>query len=127
MHDLLRERIVRHLETLPEQQQYQVLDYLEFLSSKYNREVRRPGGVARFGELLEDKMRQQGVALATIRGTMGVMGSAGRLVSGITEAGRSVLKEVESVVLPREGANGALPPPPVRQPDGDPRSGPPGA
>jgi hypothetical protein len=125
MHDVLRDRILRHLETLPELQQYQVLDYIEFLSSKYNRELRRPGGVQRFGEMLEDKMRAQGVALATIRGTMGVMGTAGRFVSGITEAGRSVLKEVESVVLPREGENAALPPPPVRQPDGDPRSGPP--
>lgn len=125
MHDVLRERILRHLETLPELQQYQVLDYIEFLSSKYNRELRRPGGVQRFGELLEDRLRAQGVALATIRGTMGVMGSAGKFVSGITEAGRSVLKEVESVVLPRELPGGALPPPPERQPDGDPRSGPP--
>ncbi len=123
MHDVLRDRILRHLETLPELQQYQVLDYIEFLSSKYNREVRRPGGVQRFGEMLEDKMRAQGVALATIRGTMGVMGTAGRLVSGITEAGRSVLKEVESVVLPRDADLPPLPPPPERQADGDPRSG----
>ena len=127
MHDILRDRILRHLETLPELQQYQVLDYIEFLSSKYNREVRQPGGVQRFGELLEDKMRAQGVALGTIRGALGVVGTAGRVVSGITEAGRTVLREVESVVLPREPANGAgaLPPPPLRQPDGDPRSGPP--
>jgi hypothetical protein len=125
MHDLLRERILRHLETLPELQQYQVLDYIEFLSSKYNREVRTPGGVQRFGELLEDRLRAQGVALATIRGTMGVMGTAGRFVSGITEAGRSVLREVESAVLPRDEAGAAALPPPERQPDGDPRSGPP--
>lgn len=125
MHDVLRERILRHLEGLPELQQYQVLDYIEFLSSKYNREARRPGGVQRFGELLEDRMRAQGVALATIRGTMGVMGTAGRFVSGITEAGRSVLKEVESVVLPRDEPPALRPPPPERQGDGDPRSGPP--
>lgn len=125
MQHVLRERILRHLESLPELQQYQVLDYIEFLSSKYNREVRSPGGVQRFGELLEDRLRAQGVALATIRGTMGVMGSAGKFVSGITEAGRSVLKEVESVVLPRDLPGGTLPPPPERQGDGDPRSGPP--
>jgi hypothetical protein len=125
MHDLLRDRILRHLETLPEPQQYQVLDYIEFLSSKYNREVRRPGGVQRFGELLEDRMRAQGVALTTIRGTMGVMGTAGRFVSGLTEAGRTVLREVESVVMPRDGGEGAAPPAAERQPDGDPRSGPP--
>lgn len=128
MHDTLRDRILRSLDSLPEAQQYQALDYVEFLASKYNRDVRRTGGVQRFGDLLEDKMRMQGVALTTIRGTMGVVGTAGRLVSGITEAGRTVLKEVENVVLPREPNGGTpLPPPPTRQPDGDPRSGPPPA
>lgn len=128
MHDVLRDRIIRHLEALPETQQYQVLDYIEFLSSKYNRAVRQPGSVQRFGELLEDRMRAQGVALGTIRGAMGVMGTATRMVSGITEAGRTVLREVENVVMPRETGNGAPQlPPPVRQPDGDPRSGPPQA
>lgn len=127
MHDTLRDRILRSLDSLPEAQQYQALDYVEFLASKYNRDVRRTGGVQRFGDLLEDKMRMQGVALTTIRGTMGVMGTAGRLVSGITEAGRTVLKEVENAVLPREANGGTPPPPPMRQPDGDPRSGPPPA
>ena len=123
MHETLRERILRSLDTLPDVQQYQVLDYVEFLSSKYNRDIRRVGGVQRFGELLEDKMRMQGVALGTIRGAMGVMGTAGRVVSGITEAGRTVLKEVENVVLPREPGNGhAALPPAIRQGDGDPRS-----
>jgi hypothetical protein len=125
MHDVLRDRIIRHLDAMPEAQQYQVLDYIEFLASKYNRSIRQPGGVQRFGEILEDKMRAQGVALGTIRGALGVVGTAGRVMSGITEAGRTVLKEVESVVMPREPANGqaALPPGPVMQPDGDPRSG----
>jgi hypothetical protein len=124
MHDTLRDRILRGLENLPDTQQYQVLDYIEFLGSKYNREVRRPGGLTRFGDVLEDKMRMQGVALTTIRGTMGVMGTAGRLVSGLTEAGRTVLKEVENVVMPRDNGAPQLPPA-TRQPDGDPRSGPP--
>lgn len=125
MHDTLRDRILRSLDTLPEVQQYQVLDYIEFLSSKYNRDVRRTGSVQRFGDLLEDKMRMQGVALTTIRGTMGVVGTAGRLVSGLTEAGRTVLKEVENAVMPRENDGGVPLPRPTRQADGDPRSGPP--
>jgi hypothetical protein len=124
MHDTLRDRILRSLDTLPDVQQYQVLDYVEFLASKYNRDTRRAGGIQRFGDLLEDKMRMQGVALNTIRGTMGVMGTAGRLVSGLTEAGRTVLKEVENVVMPRENGAPQLPPA-SQQPDGDPRSGPP--
>ena len=129
MHDALRARLMRHIEALPETQIYQVLDYIEFLSSKYAREsLRQPGGFQRFTELLEDKMRGQGLGFGAIRGALGVMGTAGKVVSGITEAGRTVLKEVESVVMPRETGNGAPQlPPPMQQPDGDPRSGPPQA
>jgi hypothetical protein len=121
MHDVLRARLLRHMEALPEEQLYQVLDYIEFLSSKYARHnVRQPNSVQRFTEVLEDKMRGQGLAIGTIRGAMGVMGTAGRVVSGLTEAGKTVLREVEHAVTPEPGAS-----PPVRQADGDPRSGPP--
>jgi hypothetical protein len=99
MHDLLRARLLRHIEALPEAQVYQALDYLEFLSSKYAREtLREPGVFQRFSEMLEDKMRGQGLAFGTIKGALGVMGTAGRVVSGITEAGRTVIREVESVI-----------------------------
>ena len=121
MHDLLRARLMRHIEALPEAQIYQALDFVEFLSSKYAREAaREPGMFQKFSELLEDKMRGQGLAFGTIRSAMGVMGTATRVVSGITEAGRTVVREVESALAPREDE----PPPPqlppaTRQPDGD--------
>ena len=114
MHDVLRDRVMRHLEALPEAQLYQALDYIEFLSSKYNRDVRQPGGIQRFGEVLEDKMRQQGLAFGTIRGALTVVGTAGRVVSGITEAGRSVVKGVEDLVSP--AADPPPPPPPSLPP-----------
>lgn len=117
MHDVLRDRVMRHLEALPEEQLYQVLDYIEFLSSKYNRSVRTPNGIQRFGELLEDKMRQQGIAFGTIRGALGVVGTAGRVVSGITDAGRSVISEVGSVVSGAPAPE--TPPPPKAAPAGD--------
>ena len=65
MYDVLRERILRHLDALPEERLYQVLDYIEFLSSKYAREpVRAPGTpFQRFGERLEDRMRGNRVGL----------------------------------------------------------------
>jgi hypothetical protein len=121
MHDLLRARLMRNIEALPEAQIYQALDFLEFLSSKYAREaVREPGMFQKFSELLEDKMRGQGLAFGTIRGAMGVMGTATRVVSGITEAGRTVMREVENVMTPREDE----PPPPQLPPStGETRSG----
>ena len=125
MHDLLRARLLRHIEALPEAQVYQALDYVEFLSSKYAREtLREPGVFQRFSEMLEDKMRGQGLAFGTIKGALGVVGTAGRVVSGITEAGRTVIREVESVITPEpDAASPAQLPRPSRQPDGDPRGG----
>ena len=124
MHDLLRARLMRHIESLPEAQVYQALDFVEFLSSKYARDnLREPNAFQKFSEMLEDKMRGQGLAFGTIKGTLGVMGAAGRVVSGITEAGRTVIREVESVITPDD--DGAPPqlPRPVSQPDGDPHDG----
>src|SRR5215210_2256002 len=125
MHDLLRARLIRHIEALPEAQVYQALDFVEFLSSKYAREtLREPGAFQKFSELLEDKMRGQGLAFGTIKGALGVMGTAGRVMSGITEAGRTVIREVESVITPRDDEPPPPQlPPPSRQPDGDPRPG----
>lgn len=96
MHDLLRERLARHLEALPEEQLYQVLDYIEFLSSKYARDRVRPPAspIQRFGERLEDKLRGNAVGIGAIRGTLEMMGTADKVMSGLTEAGRSLFKEV---------------------------------
>ncbi len=93
MHDVLRERIWRHLEALPEDRVYQVLDYIEFLSSRYAREPVRPpeSAVRRFGERLEDKLRGNRVGFSAIKSTLEVVGTADRMMSGIAEAGRSLL------------------------------------
>jgi hypothetical protein len=103
MHDVLRERLSRHLEALPEEQLYQVLDYIEFLSSKYARENVRPpsSSLQRFGERLEDKLRGQRLGISAIRGTMSAMGTADRFMSGIADAGRSFLRDVNAPEAPR--------------------------
>jgi hypothetical protein len=98
MHDILRERLWRNLEALPEDRLYQVLDYIEFLNSKYARDAARPpaSSFQRFGEKLEDHMRMNGVGFSAIRGTLQVMGTADRVVADFAEIGRSLLKEVET-------------------------------
>ena len=95
MYDVLRDRIWRNLEALPDEKLYQVLDYIEFLNSKYSREPVRSGTpFQRFGERLEDKLRGNRIGIDAIRSTLGVVGTADRVVSGITEAGRSLIREV---------------------------------
>ena len=102
MHDVMRERLWRHLEALPDDQLYQVLDYIEFLASKYARERVRPPAspFQRFGERLEDKLRGNSVGFSAIRGTLDAMGAADRVVSGLSEAGRALLKEVGGGMRP---------------------------
>jgi hypothetical protein len=128
MHDILRERLWRNLEVLPEERIYQVLDYVEFLSSKYAREgVRSTSPIRRFGEKLEDHMRMNGVAMGAIRGTLEAMGTADRVVSDLAQAGRSIIREVETGLKaplePRDATDVRnLPAPPPRG-TGSPRDG----
>ena len=123
MNDVLRERLWRHLDALPEERIYQVLDYVEFLASRYAREpVRAPSSaVQRFGERLEDKLRGQNLGLEAIRSTLNAVGTADRMVSGLAEAGRSLLREVGAVTAeaearPPQPRTGQIAPP---QPAGD--------
>jgi hypothetical protein len=107
MNDILRERLWRNLEALPEERLYQVLDYIEFLASKYARDnVRNTSPLRRFGEKLEDRMRMNGVALGAIKGTLDVVGTADRVMTDLAAVGKSLLREVEvglrSAVEPRD-------------------------
>ncbi len=103
MHDMLRERLWRNLDALPEDKLYQVLDYIEFLSSRYNREpVRANSSFQRFGDRLQDHMRMNGVGLGVIRGTLEAVGTADRVVNDLADAGRTLLRGVEEGLKPRE-------------------------
>jgi hypothetical protein len=58
MNDSLKERIIRHLEPLPDERGYQVLDYIEFLESKYAASAApSPSIFQRFTEGVEDTLR----------------------------------------------------------------------
>lgn len=92
MHDVLRERVWRRLEALPQEQVYQVLDYIEFLETKYAREkAREPDVLQRFAERVEDSLRMRSVAPAVISGTVGLLGSARRVMRTVSDAGRDIL------------------------------------
>ena len=55
MNEHLRDRILRKLETLPDERGYQVLDFVEFLESKYaERASPTASTFTRFTEAIED-------------------------------------------------------------------------
>jgi uncharacterized protein DUF2281 len=93
MNDVLRERLLRKLETLSEDKAYQVLDYIEFLESKY---AERPAGAPAFqkvAETLEDTMRAGRVPLNIIKGTMDAVGKAGKFFEKVAAAGKAAVEE----------------------------------
>lgn len=96
MHDVLRARVMRKIESLPEEQIYQVLDYIEFLESRYAPSEReKPArGFQRLGEGLEDRMRKRSFKPSSLREAFQVIAAADRALSGVTQAGRQLFEEL---------------------------------
>jgi hypothetical protein len=94
MNDVTRERLLRKLDVLPEDKVYQVLDYIEFLESKF---AERPAGAPAFqkvAETLEDTMRAGRVPITIISGTMDAVGKAGKFFEGLAAAGKAAVDQV---------------------------------
>ncbi|HTH65792.1 MAG TPA: hypothetical protein VL563_13980 [Gemmatimonadales bacterium] len=111
MNDVLRERLLRKLDVLPDDKAYQVLDFVEFLESKY---AERPAGAPAFqkvAETLEDTMRAGRVPITIIKGTMDAVGKAGKFFGGLAAAGMAAVDEVRKKGAEDAPAGGAEPPP----------------
>jgi hypothetical protein len=93
MNDLLKQRILRALDTLSEERAYQVLDFVEFLASKYGERARPSGIFAKLTETVEDTMRAGKLPMHAITGTMGIMDSAAKVMRGLAAAGQVVVEE----------------------------------
>jgi hypothetical protein len=93
MNDLLKQRIARLLDALDDERGYQILDYIEFLESRYA-ERGRPGGIlAKITETVEDTMRAGKLPIQAISGTMNLMDSAAKVMRGLAAAGQAVVEE----------------------------------
>jgi hypothetical protein len=101
MDEVLRERLRRTLESLPDDKLFQVLDYIEFLESRYAvRDTPLPTGLQRFAERLQDRLRARSVAPRLISGTVGALGVARKVVDGVTEAGRGLVRDLTPDAAP---------------------------
>ncbi len=107
MNEILLERLRRKLDTLPDDKAYQVLDFIEFLESKY---AERPAGAPAFqkvAESLEDTLRAGRVPVTMIKGTMDAVSKAGKFLERVAAAGKAAVDEATH--KPAE-------PPPVEEP-----------
>ena len=95
MHDVLRTRLLRKLESLPENQVYQVLDYIEFLESKYAPDLSsETTGLQSFAEKLEDQLRRRTVSPASLREAFQLISAADKVLSNVANMGRELLGEL---------------------------------
>jgi len=91
MHDQLKDRILRKLEALSDERGYQLLDYLEFLESKYAERAAPSNIFAKLKEKAEDTLRAGKFSAETIGKTVGAMDSAQKIVKGIVAAGEAAI------------------------------------
>lgn len=124
MHDALRQRLIRKIESLPDEQIYQILDYIEFLESKYATSAAvEASGLQKFAEGLEDKMRRRAVSPNTIREAFQLISAADRVLSGVSTAGKQILNDLTDVVDVDEGAADRIADDGVQHIESDPRRG----
>lgn len=133
MDEILRKRIERKLDGLPEDKAYQVLDYLEFLESKYGSSARPPTPIERIAEGVGDTMRAARIPAQAIKGTMNAVDSAGRMMRGLVDAGKAAVEELRGAAsppspaaspAPAASASPAAPPAPAASPPAEARETP---
>jgi len=136
MNASLRDRILRRLDALSDERGYQILDYVEFLESKYaERQSASPSIFQRFAEGVEDTLRAGKVSTTAVVETMSLMNKAMGVLEGVAAAGKSMASDFATAAsaatksaLPSTGTSGGemqsntpspeLPTPPAKEADG---------
>ena len=110
MNEHLRDRILRKLETLPDERGYQVLDYVEFLESKFaERASPSASTFTRFTEAIEDQLRAGRISASTIAETVGFMNRAANALNSALETGKTMASELVSSARPTSPPSNTAP------------------
>ena len=99
MNPYLRDKLIQKLESLSDERGYQVLDYVDFLESKYAERATTTTAtnpLSRFADAVEERMRAGKVSATTIAETMGLMRRAMGVLNGAAAAGTSVANDLMS-------------------------------
>ena len=99
MNPYLRDKLLQKLESLSDERGYEVLDYVEFLESKYADRAAAAAAtnpLSRFADAVEERLRAGKVSASAIAETMGLMNKAVGVLSGAAAAGKSVASDLMS-------------------------------
>jgi len=102
MDEKLKATINRRLEKLPDDTARQLLDYIEFLESKYNRSTRDRSPLERLADNVEGTLRASRIGGAAIKGTAQVLDAASSVMRGVADAGRVVVEELQRLDMSDE-------------------------
>jgi hypothetical protein len=102
MNEHLRSRIQRRLESLSDDRGYQILDYIEFLESRYGDKSVPTAGASsnpftKFTEAVEDRLRAGKVSATAIAETVNLMNKATSVLSSALNATKSMASELAAV------------------------------
>jgi hypothetical protein len=115
MNEQLKDRLLRRLEALSDERGYQVLDFVEFLESKYAERAAPTNAFSKFTDAVTDTMRAGKLPLDAISGTVGLFDGASKVMKGVASAAQAVVAEAsktaQSMTTPK-----AAPAPPAAEP-----------
>lgn len=110
MNPYVRERINRKLDTLSDERLYQVLDYAEFLESKYAEKAAPATNVFQgFADGVADKLRAGGMAVGTVSEAMGFLNKAVGVLSNVAQTAKTVTTDVATAAKSAVDQIGAAP------------------
>jgi hypothetical protein len=99
MNVYLRDKLLQKLDSLSDERGYQVLDYVDFLESKYAERATATAStnpLSRFADAVEERLRAGKVSATAVAETMGLMNKAMGVLSGAAAAGKSVATDLMS-------------------------------
>jgi hypothetical protein len=109
MNEHLKERILRAAESLSDERGYQILDYIEFLNSKY---AERANPTNLFAKITE---RAGKVPIDAITGTVTFFDGASKVMKGLASAAQAVVDEAsktaQSITSSKPESADKTPPP----------------
>ncbi len=100
MNENLKSKIATKLDELSDERGRQLLDYILFLESKYNRSQRTPSPIQRIAETVDETLGASRIADAASKGTSHLVEAAGRVMGGLAEAGKVVVDEIQAGLGP---------------------------
>jgi len=114
MNEQLKDRIVRAVEGLTDERGYQVLDYVEFLESKYAERANPSNVFTKLTDRAQDLMRAGKMPLDAISGTVSFFDGASKVMKGLASAAQAVVddaaKTAQNIAAPKSPKDPPIPP-----------------